>query len=219
MGVDSIRRGGYSVLFNLTGEIDVHVFFAEGETRPMWRTLGKQFAVQNTMTLIGLIVILVGDRIGEMFISHKLFLPHGMCYQWNPELISLHVVSDFIIAAAYFAIPFALLRLAKERSDLMKGWVYPSFSGFIIWCGMTHLCSIVVIWYPRYWIEGMVKFITSMISVVTVCALVWFMRGLKAKMTHEEACLQRIRSGEEILVKIDEWERLVKKDLAGDSAG
>jgi two-component system NtrC family sensor kinase len=32
-------------------------------------------------------------------------LPHGSCYQWNPTLIWLHVVSDILVALAYFSIP------------------------------------------------------------------------------------------------------------------
>jgi len=34
--------------------------------------------------------------------------PHGICLLWRPELIWLHVVSDGLIAAAYFSIPVAL---------------------------------------------------------------------------------------------------------------
>jgi len=35
------------------------------------------------------------------------FMPHGHCYLWNPGLIWLHVVSDSLIALAYFFIPVA----------------------------------------------------------------------------------------------------------------
>ncbi len=36
------------------------------------------------------------------------FMPHGHCFFWTPSLLWIYVVSDFIIAASYFSIPFAL---------------------------------------------------------------------------------------------------------------
>ena len=33
------------------------------------------------------------------------FMPHGHCYLWDPGLMRLHLISDFLIAAAYFVIP------------------------------------------------------------------------------------------------------------------
>ena len=30
------------------------------------------------------------------------FMPHGYCYLWNPGLVWLHVLSDSLIALAYF---------------------------------------------------------------------------------------------------------------------
>src|SRR4030095_11650516 len=36
------------------------------------------------------------------------FEPHGHCYLWNPGLVGLHVVSDALIAVAYFSIPVTL---------------------------------------------------------------------------------------------------------------
>lgn len=37
------------------------------------------------------------------------FMPHGFCYLWMPTILWLHIISDTIIALAYFSIPFALL--------------------------------------------------------------------------------------------------------------
>ena len=33
------------------------------------------------------------------------FMPHGYCYLWFPEILWLHVLSDGLIALAYFIIP------------------------------------------------------------------------------------------------------------------
>jgi hypothetical protein len=37
------------------------------------------------------------------------YMPHGMCFLWQPELIALHVASDSLIALAYYLIPIALI--------------------------------------------------------------------------------------------------------------
>jgi hypothetical protein len=38
-------------------------------------------------------------------LSEDNFMPHGMCYLWQPGVLGLHVVSGTLITLAYFAIP------------------------------------------------------------------------------------------------------------------
>src|SRR5947207_2341498 len=52
------------------------------------------------------------------FFSTDGFMPHGHCYLWNPSLVRLHVLSDFLIAAAYFTIPFTLVHFVRRRKAL-----------------------------------------------------------------------------------------------------
>jgi hypothetical protein len=42
-------------------------------------------------------------------LSPQDYMPHGMCFLWQPELIALHVASDSAIALAYYSIPVARL--------------------------------------------------------------------------------------------------------------
>jgi hypothetical protein len=46
------------------------------------------------------------------------YIPHGHCYLWQPALVSLHVVSDALIAIAYFSIPLSLVYFIRQRRDL-----------------------------------------------------------------------------------------------------
>ena len=96
-----------------------------------------------------------------------MFSPHGICLLWEPELIWLHVVSDAVIAAAYFSIPFALAIIVSKRRDFQFGWIGWSFAAFIMACGLTHIFSIITLWVPIYGIEGIVKAITAIASIVT----------------------------------------------------
>ncbi|NOT11633.1 MAG: EAL domain-containing protein [Methylococcaceae bacterium] len=99
-------------------------------------------------------------------------MPHGACYLWLPSVLWLHIVSDTIIALAYFSIPFALLYFVHKRTDLVYRWVFVLFGIFILLCGTTHLMSIWTIWFPDYWLEGLIKFATALVSIVTAL-LVW----------------------------------------------
>jgi signal transduction histidine kinase/CheY-like chemotaxis protein len=100
------------------------------------------------------------------------FMPHGMCYQWQPGILALHVIADSLIALAYFSIPFTLLYFVRRRKDLQFNWIYVCFAMFIIACGLTHLMEIWTVWEPVYWLSGGVKAVTALASVLTAILLV-----------------------------------------------
>jgi hypothetical protein len=57
----------------------------------------------------------------ERLIDSSTLSPHGICLLWDPELIWLHVVSDAVIASAYFSIPVALSIFVSKRPDVDFG--------------------------------------------------------------------------------------------------
>jgi hypothetical protein len=75
------------------------------------------------------------------------FMPHGMCLLWRPSLMALHIVSDGMIAIAYFAIPVAIAVFVRRRRDLSLSHKALAlfFAVFITACGLTHVMSIVVL--------------------------------------------------------------------------
>lgn len=97
--------------------------------------------------------------------------PHGYCLLWDPWLIWTHVISDALIAAAYFSIPVALWLFLKLRRDVEAGWIIALFATFILACGTTHVMSIVTLWVPAYGLEGAIKALTALVSIVTAVAL------------------------------------------------
>ena len=98
-------------------------------------------------------------------------MPHGYCYLWNPGLVWLHVISDSLIAVAYFTIPFMLLWLVRKRRDLPFNWMFVMFGVFIVACGATHVMEIWNLWHAEYWLAGVVKAITAAASVGTAILL------------------------------------------------
>ncbi|HLO51230.1 MAG TPA: PAS domain S-box protein [Kamptonema sp.] len=105
------------------------------------------------------------------FLTSNPFLPQGYCYLWNPELIWLHATSDALIALSYYSIPLIMAYFLYRRRDLPFPWVLWLFGAFIVACGTSHLIDIWTLWHPTYWLSGIVKFITAIISVYTAVSL------------------------------------------------
>jgi PAS domain S-box-containing protein len=104
-------------------------------------------------------------------LSSGQFIPHGHCYLWEPNLVWLHVISDGLIALAYYSIPTALFYFVHKRVDLPFYWIFLLFSAFIIACGTTHILEIWTLWYPTYWLSGLIKAVTAMLSFITAVEL------------------------------------------------
>jgi len=101
-----------------------------------------------------------------------LFMPHGNCYLWKPSLVWLHLLSDAFIALAYASIPLTLIYFVYQRKNLPFSRVFLMFAAFIVACGMTHGMGIWTIWHPDYWLSGLIKAITALISVYTALELI-----------------------------------------------
>ncbi|MEG3833185.1 PAS domain S-box protein [Microcoleus sp. MON2_D6] len=113
------------------------------------------------------------------FLNHLLFtgnyIPQGYCYLWPPELVALHIVSDSIIALAYYSIPLSLIYyFIFQRKDLPFRNIFWLFAAFIISGGTTHVMEVWTLWHPVYWVSGILKIITAAISGYTAFALIPF---------------------------------------------
>ncbi len=103
------------------------------------------------------------------------FMPHGFCFLWRPDVLWLHIISDGLIALAYFCIPVALIYFIRTRRDVPFQMVFLLFGAFILLCGATHVLSIWVLWHPTYYFEGAVKAMTAIASIGTMIMTVRLM--------------------------------------------
>lgn len=99
------------------------------------------------------------------------FIPHGYCFSWNSGLLWTLVVSDMMIAASYFSIPFALWYFARKRPDVRQVRILWLFGLFIIACGITHIFDLINIWTPVYWSSAIAKAVTATVSFTTAIML------------------------------------------------
>ena len=111
------------------------------------------------------------ELITDLFFPSD-FMPHGYCYLWNPGLVSLHLVSDALIALSYFSIPITLVYFIRKRRDLPFSWIFVCFGIFILACGATHAMEIWNLWHANYWLSGGIKAVTALASVATAILLV-----------------------------------------------
>lgn len=124
-------------------------------------------------------------------IANPLFMPHGHCYLWRPEILWMHIISDAVIALAYYAIPAILAIFLIRRKKLIP---YPEvivlFVAFIFLCGTTHVAAIVVTWVPLYEQQGWIKAATALISIATAVILIPKLPKLITLPGIQEAYLQ-----------------------------
>ncbi len=109
-------------------------------------------------------------------INMKGLMPHGQCYLWKTELVLLHVVSDIVISLCYLFIPVGILIILRQRKDFpMRGTVI-LFMLFIVFCGIVHFLEVISVWYPIYYVSGLLKVCTAFVSVVS-CFI--FLKNIK----------------------------------------
>ncbi|MBD2554762.1 GAF domain-containing protein [Limnothrix sp. FACHB-708] len=116
------------------------------------------------------------QKIKEIFeaivLGSQSYMPHGHCYLWQTPLVGLHVVSDSLIAIAYFSIPAMLMYFAYQRRKFLPISIFLMFGAFIILCGLGHLLEVWTLWYGAYWLAGIEKALTALISCYTAVSLV-----------------------------------------------
>ncbi len=103
----------------------------------------------------------------KQLLSPTQYMPHGNCYLWETPLVWLHVLSDLFIAIAYFSIPAMLIYFIYKRNEIPFLGVFGLFGAFIILCGTGHLLEIWTLWHPAYWLSGVEKALTALVSCYT----------------------------------------------------
>jgi two-component system cell cycle sensor histidine kinase/response regulator CckA len=108
------------------------------------------------------------------------FMPHRMCFLDNSAVLWLNVISDSLIAVAYYLIPLLLFRFTGKRRDIAFNWIFVAFGVFILACGTSHLLGAVTVFNAVYRLEGVVKATTAIASMATFILLARMMPTLVA---------------------------------------
>jgi PAS domain S-box-containing protein len=101
--------------------------------------------------------------------------PRWHCGVWTEFHGWLYIISDFLIWSACFAIPFVIVRNIPTKKNIRFTKLYFLFAVFILACGATHFLDAVTFWIPAYRLSALIRFITGVISWVTVFYLVKYL--------------------------------------------
>jgi signal transduction histidine kinase len=99
-------------------------------------------------------------------------MPHGHCYLWLPSMVWLQVISNSVIGISYVVISSLLVYFVWKRKDLPFDWMFMAFGLFIVACGVGHFIDVITLWRPMYWLAGIEKGFTALVSVLTAILLV-----------------------------------------------
>ena len=118
---------------------------------------------------------------------------HGAALLWKPELVWLNVVSDAVVAIAFFATTFVLaFFLWRRYRELMFRGVFLIFAVFVAVCGLTRLLSIYTMWVPAYEMETLIKTFLALISIPVTATLLLALPRIVASPSAEcSACTCR----------------------------
>jgi PAS domain S-box-containing protein len=125
------------------------------------------------------------ESIKNIF-SPTQYMPHGHCYLWQTPLVWLHVTGDFLIAIAYFSIPAMLIYFIFKRRDVPFLGIFALFGAFIILCGTGHLLEIWTLWHSAYWLSGLEKAATALVSCFTAGQMVTLLPQFLSLKTPQE---------------------------------
>jgi len=138
------------------------------------------------------------------------FMPHGMCYQWRSDILLLHVISDLLIAIAYFSIPIMLHYFLQKRRDFPFRAIAYMFSLFIFSCGVTHVFSVWIVWNGHYGIQGILKGFTAITSVATAVVLFPVIPKLMALRTPQELEKMNLSLQQEMAIRKSQEEQTME---------
>lgn len=110
------------------------------------------------------------DQTGHPMFSGN-YMPHGMCFAWEPSILWTSIASDLLIATSYFSIPIAILLFFFRKPIKSYRLLFWLFAAFIFLCGLTHLFSIFTIFNGYYGFHALIKAATAVISFATAIAI------------------------------------------------
>ncbi len=142
------------------------------------------------------------------------FPPRWTCGHWTPLHGWVHILSDIAIWGAYMTIPVILIYFISQRRDMPFPRIFWLFGAFIAACGTTHLIDGIIYWVPIYRISAMVKFLTAVVSWLTVIALVPvvpFALSLRSPGELQKEIDSRIQAEAELKRKNCEMEKILEE--------
>ena len=141
--------------------------------------------------------------------------PRWHCGRWTEFHGWLYIISDLLIWSAYFTIPLVILKYVSKKQNIRFVRLYFLFAAFILACGSTHFLDAAAFWFPAYRLNGLMRFVTGVLSWITVFYLVKFLPiafSFRSQMELEVEIEQRkIAESEVIQLNADLDRRILER--------
>lgn len=112
--------------------------------------------------------------------------PRWYCGRWTDFHGWLYIISDLTIWLAFMVIPLILIRFIFIKKGVPLAGVFWLFGAFILFCGLSHLIDAAMFWIPAYRINALIRFLTAVVSVATVIALMRYFNEAVGLRTSKE---------------------------------
>ncbi|OSZ82475.1 hypothetical protein CAP35_04175 [Chitinophagaceae bacterium IBVUCB1] len=169
---------------------------------------GESYAVMQMKEL--------GDFFKNLF-EHSDFRSFWRSGSWTQFHGWLYIISDLLIWSAYFVIPLLILfYIITKRQKLRFGGLYILFATFILMCGATYFVDALMFWKPIYRFSALMRFLTGVVSWVTVFYVVKMLPlafSLRTPDELESEIRNRVRAEDELKEKnelLQEAEKIAK---------
>ncbi len=116
------------------------------------------------------------------------FMPRSVCMFHDTKLIALHAMADGIICLSYLVLAIALFSIygvVTERFLPFKGFIW-MFGAFIFLCGITHLIGVINLFVTFYWLDGAIKGLTAIVSIIVAIKFLPATNELRGMRTEQE---------------------------------
>ena len=106
-------------------------------------------------------------RLVQIIFTPRYFEPHRVHFYGDGDLLWWLVFGNALIALSYVLIPIGIIYFLRKKKDMVFINIFWLYGSFIVLCGMTHVMMIMVFWYPVYWLEAAVLWVTGLVSIAT----------------------------------------------------
>lgn len=116
------------------------------------------------------------------------YMPHGMCWDWDPVLILMMTFGDLGTGLAYMAFTFLALKsyYARPSHEQPEGVITKWVIGFIFACGIGHFLKTINTWQNMYFLEAFWGNVTAVISWICVVLVIQAKAEIARKYTLSE---------------------------------
>ena len=156
------------------------------------------------------------DQVIEFFkkiFDYSDWPPRWHCGKWSDFHGWLYIISDLLIWSAYFTLPLVIIKYITRKKDAEFVKLYFLFAAFILACGATHFLDAVSFWIPLYRVNGLLRFVTGVISWVTVFYVIRYLPvafSMRSQKTLQDEIEQRKRIENELINSEEEVQALFK---------